>query len=928
MKGKHLLGVKAMLATALLGLAVMGQAAESVDDYYRDAQSYLAKGDTKAAVIQLKNGLQADPSHVASRLLLGQAYLRLADGGAAEKEFGRAGELGATAEQWLPGLGRALALQQNFAALLERVGVDASMRPEVQADVLALRGDAYLATGQINEAVQAYDEALTKDTTNANARLGKARVLVAQKRLDQARIELDGLIQSHPDLAEARIVRGELARQAGQLDLAGTDFAKAIELEPNNLRGYLGHSLVSIARKQPDAALKDVAEIRQRFGQLPFANYVHALAAFQKRDLDQAAEQLQLALRAMPTHLQSQLLYGVVSYAKGDYQIADEYLGRVASSLPTDPAVAKLLGATRLKLKAAERAVQALQPAADAHPQDAQLLALLGNAYLQAGDNTKGSEYMAKAVELDPDQALLRTQLALGRLAGGDTSGAISELESAVELGQDLVQADVLLVLSYLKKGEFDKALQAAEHLEQRMPDSPIPYNLTGLAYLANKDFAKADAEFVTALEKDPNFVVALMNRARLALVANRPEAAVEHYEAVLAKLPKHVGAMLGLATLAQQRGDAEAMESWLSRAHDANPQALQPILLLAELRLRQGAPLKAMNLLSDLPEGAADQPAALRLKGMAQLQGGEFANAVHTLNRLVEKQPQYLEGWFQLARAQAAAGDLEAARASFRRATALDKGNKLPLVWAGLGELELRAKDHAAALAVAQEMQTRFPGNAMAFEIEAAAQQGLGDRDKALDALAQAVRAESNTRRVNLYARALAASGKTDQATQVLRTWLEQQPDDVTSWTTLGMLQQQAGQDAEAIAAYEKVLALAPDNAVILNNAAWLYQQKGDSRGLELAKRAYEAAPERPEIVDTYGWILLQRGKKAEGLTVLQQALVAAPRNPEIALHVAEGLHLNGRDGEARPLLQRVIADNRGSRWQEQAQALLNKLN
>lgn len=904
-----------------------GHAMASSEAYLKDAQAYLAKDDLKAAVIQLKNALQSDPASVEARLLLGATYLRLADGPAAEKEFSRAGQLGAAAEQWLPGLGQALALQNNFTAVLEQVQPQPGMAPEAQAAVLALRGDAHLALQQAEPALQAYEQALALDPANPNARLGKARVLVAQGQRDAARAALDQLLQDHPELAEARVVRGELARQAGQLQAARDDFAKAIELAPNHLRAYIGHSLVLIALREPEAALKDVAEIRRRFGDMPFASYLHALAAFQQRDLDTAAEQLQLVLRAMPGHLQSQLLYGVVSYAKGDYQIAEEYLSRVRSAVGADPAVAKLLGATRLKLRAAARAIEVLQPAADAHPQDAQLLALLGNAYLQAGDNSKGSEYMAKAVELDPDQALLRTQLALGRLAGGDTEAAISELESAVELGQDLLQADVLLVLSYLNKQQHAKALEAAMALEQRMPDSPIPYNLTGLAYLASRDLEQADAKFLMALEKDPQFVVALMNRARLALLAQQPELARERYQAVLQQQPGHLGAMLGLAALAQQRGDAAGMEAWLTRAQAANPQALQPILLLAELRLRQGDALKALTLLSGLTGAAAEQPTVLRLRGMAQLQSGEFNSAVHTLTKLVESQPQYVEGWFQLARAQAAAGDLPASRTSFRKATALDAGNQLPLVWIGLGELELRAQDYAAALAVAQEMQQRFPGNAMAFEIEAAAQRGLGDTQKALAAVERAVRAEGTTKRVNLLAHSLLAAGEADRAAQVLRDWLAQHPDDAVSWTTLGMLLQQGGRDNEALAAYEQVLRLTPDNPVILNNAAWLYHQQGKPEALELAKRANEIAPERPEIVDTYGWILLQQGRKQEGLVVLQQALVAAPRNPEIGLHVAEALRQNGRDQEARPLLQRILREHPRTDWERQAQQLLAQL-
>jgi len=922
-------GVQGFLLISLIASTLIGNAQGTSDSaaYIADAEKFLAKGEVKSAVIQLKNALQADPVNVEARLLLGNTYLRLADGVSAEKEYSRAKQLGAAADRWAGGLGQALALQSKFQELLDAVQVDEAMSVENQAKVFSMRGHAHLALQQVDDAIASYDRALELNADSPDARLGKARVLVSKKENDAARQELNLLIELQPDLAEPRVVRGELARQAGELDAAFADFSKAIELAPNNRRAYIGHGLVAIAQRKADIALADVAEIRKRFGEMPFASYMHAMAAFQKRDLETAKDQLQLVLRVMPSHLQSLLLYGVVAYAQDDFQTAEDYLSRVATSLNKNASVAKLLAAARLKLRSPERAIEILQPMADRYPEDAQLLALLGNAYLQAGKNAEGSEYMAKAVELDPDQALLRTQLALGRLAGGDTDAAISELESAVDLGQDIVQADVLLVLSYLNKKEHDKALEASLKLEKRMADSPIPFNLTGLAYLANRDLEQAEAKFLEALKKDPDFVVANMNRARVALVAGTLDAAEKRYQDVLDKKENHLGALMGMASLAQRRGDRETLKQWLARANKANPKALQPLLLLAELELQQGDALKAAGMLSGLPGNYGEMAAVLRVRGMAQLQAGEFSSAVRTLEKLVEKQPSSIEGWFQLARAQAAAGDLDKSRNSFNKAIEIDQESKLPMLRIGLGELELRAKNYNAALDIAKDMHKHFPKNALAYEIEAAAYRGLGQMDKTLLAVEKAVQTEGSSKRINLFAHSLSASGNPKRAIQVLQNWLKTNRRDGTSWTTLGMLQQQLEQNDAAIRSYEEALRITPDNPVILNNIAWLYHLAGDKRALESSAKAYDIAPERPEIVDTYGWILYKNGKVQQGLIVLQQALVAAPRNAEIGLHVAEAMQAASRGREARPILERIVQDHAQTEWETKAKALLNTL-
>jgi Tfp pilus assembly protein PilF len=141
---------------------------------------------------------------------------------------------------------------------------------------------------------------------------------------------------------------------------------------------------------------------------------------------------------------------------------------------------------------------------------------------------------------------------------------------------------------------------------------------------------------------------------------------------------------------------------------------------------------------------------------------------------------------------------------------------------------------------------------------------------------------------------------------------------------TALALLLHQAGQRQAAAAAYEQVIARGPENPLLLNNLAVLYQELGDRRAADTARRAYELAPQRPEIVDTYGWILVQGGRVQEGLVMLQQAYVTAPHHPEIAYHVGAALVKAGRKAEARPILERVVREHPGTTAATDAQALL----
>ena len=89
-----------------------------------------------------------------------------------------------------------------------------------------------------------------------------------------------------------------------------------------------------------------------------------------------------------------------------------------------------------------------------------------------------------------------------------------------------------------------------------------------------------------------------------------------------------------------------------------------------------------------------------------------------------------------------------------------------------------------------------------------------------------------------------------------------------------------------------------------------WYYSEKGDSQAVNLGRRAYELARNRPEIVDTYGWILVQTGEFIEGEKTLQEAVVLAPEHQEIIYHLGYSLHKLGRQDEADlPLLDDRIS-------------------
>ncbi len=77
------------------------------------------------------------------------------------------------------------------------------------------------------------------------------------------------------------------------------------------------------------------------------------------------------------------------------------------------------------------------------------------------------------------------------------------------------------------------------------------------------------------------------------------------------------------------------------------------------------------------------------------------------------------------------------------------------------------------------------------------------------------------------------------------------------------------------AIADYESLLAKMPNNISVLNNLAYMLADSNErlAQALKYAERAYNAAPDEPGILDTYGYVLYKNGKTSEAFEHLAAA-------------------------------------------------------
>ena len=131
---------------------------------------------------------------------------------------------------------------------------------------------------------------------------------------------------------------------------------------------------------------------------------------------------------------------------------------------------------------------------------------------------------------------------------------------------------------------------------------------------------------------------------------------------------------------------------------------------------------------------------------------------------------------------------------------------------------------------------------------------------------------------------------------------------DDVQVRFQLAELREQQGDGQAAILEYERIVSIGSDDAVILNNLAWLYAKSGNAEALPMAQRAHSLQPDNAAITDTLGWLKLKNGDLRGALKLLEIAADNSPDNPEIKYHLADALAQSGELDRARSILAEII--------------------
>ncbi len=895
------------------------------EEHVARANDYYDQKELRAAIIELKNALQEAPDNLKARWLLGLIYLDIGDGASAEKELRRAVELGMAAQAAAVPLAWALLKQKKFEALVATQPDVSGMPKEDSAELWAIYGDAYFILGQKDAADLAYNKALSLQGDSPGGVTGKARLSASEGEIDQARLLLGQVQKAHPDFKQAWSLLGDIERAEGNAQGAEAAYSKAIEPQAIGDMNLLNRSLMRIQLGDEAGADSDISKLKKQVPDNPMVAYAEGLLEYHRKNYAEAQQKFEVAVSGLPDSSPAVYYLAVTHYMQNNLQQAEMYGQRFLTAYPGYEPVRKLLGATRLQLGDFEGAKSALLPVLARNSKDTDALKLLAEVELRNGKTQKSTEYLQKLISELPDSADAYMKMGVSYMMEDSSQQGVAAFEEAIRLDPQAQEADIYLILAYLRAKKLDEALMAAEQFRDKYPDNPKSYNLIASVFLARNDVAAARESFATALTKDPGNPVASNYLANLEIQSGDLEKARTLYEGVLKHRPGNLSSLLALARIDKRQGRISAAIAHLEYAIEENPTALQPRVQLGTMYLHTGKPSRVLGLMREIPEAYSTHPSVLGLVGEAQLALQEQDNAAITFKKLVDQVPGSARAHYLLAKAYAELGRSSAVRTELEKALEL-KPDFMPAKVA-MTRLLMENNQPEAANQLLQELVKAYPGHPEVTTLKGWLAMRQGRLAEAIAAYQETLK-QQPSQEVTLYlAASLGQQGDQEGTIAVLKEWLSTHPEDIVVQFNLANAYLLQGRNDLAREAFSRVVELAPNHAMALNNLAWLLRKEDPSAALKYAERAYGLTPESPNVMDTLGALLLKQGQPQRALGLLRTASEKMPGNLDTRYQLALALVRNGDTSEARKILNQILGQDQPFERRKDAEALLQSI-
>ena len=442
----------------------------------------------------------------------------------------------------------------------------------------------------------------------------------------------------------------------------------------------------------------------------------------------------------------------------------------------------------------------------------------LGKLYMYLGQPEKGEDYLRKATQMQPGNYWYKETLASYYQRRGEEAKAIGVIESMVDQFPSRLEPLMALVDLYNRTKDYQKVIHTLDRLERLDGKSEQISMEKFRMYLAMDNNEKAFSEIESLVQEYPYEMRYLTVLGDVYMENGREEEAYSTYQKVLAQEPEYTPAMLSMASYYEKMGEDSLYRTQL----DA---------LLLNQKVETPTKLNIMRqLIMRSERGDRDSTKIVGLFDSMLAQEQESA-------------------------------DVAMLAAQYLLSKRMDEQAK-PVLWK---VLEIDPENKPARLQL------------LSFAIS------KEDLDEVIRICSPAVEYMPEALEFYYYwGLAHYQKDQHDEALEVFKKGVRQVGENSDKnmvsdfYSIMGDLYHTKKMNVEAYAAYDSALVYKPDNIGALNNYAYYLsvEKKDLDKAEEMSYKTVKAEPTNNTYLDTYAWILFEKGKYAEARIYIDQAL------------------------------------------------------
>jgi tetratricopeptide (TPR) repeat protein len=428
-----------------------------------------------------------------------------------------------------------------------------------------LAAQYYLFTGDLQNAIDAYEEAAKLDPNSVNLETELAALLIRKGDITEALAHLEKAISLDPNYLEAHQLLAGLHTGMNQLKEATSQYEKIISLDPNNQEAVV--FLATLYAQQGNCG-KSVSLLKNLLKKNPnhfIAHFYLGKCYTEQGQLTEARKEFQTSLHLQPDFLPAMLEMGSVYELENQFSRAQTWYRRVLQQDPTNLRALASMGRIFLITKHYAEAVKTFNEIKRLGKSEPDTPLKIGLLYFEQKYYDEAirefREYLISQ-KSGADQA--RFFLAAALEEKGDTVAALREYEQIGRRTESYIPARLRMAHILARQRNFREGVKIIQ-------DALLLHPENGDLYLTLAAFYEEEQEYTKAIETLNQASKSGVNPAevyfRLAVVYDKkkePEESRRYISKVLELEPNNPDALnfLGYMYISQGKdlGEAERL--------------------------------------------------------------------------------------------------------------------------------------------------------------------------------------------------------------------------------------------------------------------------------------------------------------------------------------------------------------------------------